>query len=147
MGKKAIEKDILIFPKIFIEPLTNVRQFVVLKTQRHNSEDGRLYIPKMTATIPPSLHTLLKIWLCHSSHRELGIYVFSLWIWASLGLWWKWGYITVISWRVLQFLPESPGKLSLGINNIIRGPHEEEITASAYWPVTCMSHFKVDSWV
>lgn len=49
MDKKTIDKDILIIPKVFIEPLIYARQFAVWQTQRHNSDNGRLYIPNMTA--------------------------------------------------------------------------------------------------
>lgn len=49
MEKKTIIKDILIIPKVLIEPLLYARQFAVWQTQRHNSDDGRLYVPNMTA--------------------------------------------------------------------------------------------------
>lgn len=59
MVKEAIEKDILIIPKIFIEPLIYARQYAVW--EKHNSEDGRLYIPKMAAAMAPILHNLIKM--------------------------------------------------------------------------------------
>lgn len=53
-----------------------------------------------------------------------GVYAFSPLIWASVWLWWRWGYITseVTSWKVTEFLPKSLRKVALRINDLTKRP-------------------------